>query len=69
MTIRFDTTEYQASHGKTPRGDGQWAFYLHRCDEMTTVFTPFPMTYTAAKRFALSEARAVGGIVEIYVAP
>ena len=26
--IRFDTSTYESSHGKQPRGDGYWAFQL-----------------------------------------
>ena len=26
MNIRFDTTEYELSHGRKPRGFGMWAF-------------------------------------------
>ena len=67
--MRIDTTEYQFSHGRKPRGTGRWCFDLFRDHEMTTICTPQPMTYTEARRFAAIEARKIGGIVEIHVAP
>ena len=29
MKTRFDTTQYQFSHGSTPRGRGNWAFNIN----------------------------------------
>jgi hypothetical protein len=28
MSIEVNTTQYQFSHGKSPRGYGQWAFFF-----------------------------------------
>ena len=29
MKTQFDTTQYQFSHGRKPRGQGQWAFSIN----------------------------------------
>lgn len=44
----FDTTEYQRSHGKAPRGTGSWAFKVDQ--DHFYVFSP-SMTFTEAKRW------------------
>lgn len=48
--LRFDTTEFRASHGREPRGRGVWAFRpagsTHRADE--PLFAPSG-TLTEAK--------------------
>lgn len=68
MAIRIDTTEYKLSHGHAPRGVGRWAFDFFRDGACHTAFAPGPMTLTEAKRWALREAKQIGGIIEIHVA-
>lgn len=48
-TATFDTREYEASHGRKPRGRGSWAFRVD--DDILAVFSPMNMTYTEAKRW------------------
>jgi hypothetical protein len=69
MTIRIDTTEYRFTHGQAPRGTGHWAFDFFRDGACHTAFAPGQMTLAEAKRWALREAKQIGGIVEIHVAP
>lgn len=45
--IDFDDTQYQFSHGRTPRGYGTWAFsQTRKCDD--PMWVP-PMHYRDAK--------------------
>ncbi len=69
--MKFNTEDYAETHGRNPKATdvAVWNFYLCRDDEMTEVSTQRPELYSYAKRFAFSEAKAVGGIVEIYVCP
>ena len=50
--MKINTTEYELSHGHTPRGRGAWAFQVDGTN--TTVWTP-SMTYTAAVKWIRSE--------------
>lgn len=52
--VHFDTSEYELSHGKTPRGYGSWAFEfsVDRC-----VWWAPTGTFTAAKKAARAEAK------------
>ena len=48
----IETTEYQFSHGRKPRGTGSWAFLIvDGSDNSTveTVFAPNTISFTAAK--------------------
>jgi len=55
MTVYVSTTEYQFSHGKQPRGTGNWAFFFTDA----YVFW-FNGPYGAAKRAAVTEAKRRG---------
>ena len=60
MTVYFNTTEYEFSHGKSPRGRGGWAFsFVRRPDVMTEVFW-VNGTYAEAKKVARDKAKAEG---------
>jgi len=48
MKMRFETYRYIASHGKAPKGRGQWAFE----DNYGEMFFSSNMTLTAAKKEA-----------------
>jgi len=50
MTIEFSTRKYQASHGKSPKGRGQWAFENSTGEMFFT--TGGAVTYTDAKKQA-----------------
>jgi hypothetical protein len=45
MSKTISTRTYLASHGRTPRGYGQWMFELRGCGEIFTATG----TYTQAK--------------------
>ena len=47
MKPEFDTSKYERSHGKKPRGRGLWAFAPHDNPERATMITG---TYADAKR-------------------
>ena len=49
MKPTFDTSKYERSHGKKPRGRGLWAFAPRGNLERATMITG---TYTDAKRVA-----------------
>ena len=51
MNRTVNTTEYQFTHGRKPRGQGSWAF---ECGVEVVFFATSNQTYTAALR----EARA-----------
>ena len=62
--VEFITTEYQFSHGRTPRGRGSWAFQVGSTifwatSEVNGVRSS-SMTYSEAKRIAADRARAAG---------
>ena len=57
--VRVETNRYERSHGKKPRGYGQWAFYFDdRGGE--PIFTPKPMSYSDAVKWAKGEAKKAG---------
>lgn len=54
----FSTSEYQFSHGRSPRGRGSWAFEFPGTD-LPTFWTPGGTTYTEAKALVHKHAAAV----------
>ena len=65
MTPRVDTTQFEFSHGRKPRGRGLWMFELqsgHRDNGPREQWTPCrpALTYTEAKRVAVRTARKRG---------
>lgn len=57
--VRVETNRYERSHGKKPRGYGQWAFYFDdRGGE--PIFTPKAMSYSDAVKWAKGEAKKAG---------
>lgn len=67
MAIEFNTTDYQFSHGRSPRGLGGWAFSYERNPEMAAIFW-VNGSYGEAKRVARDKARA-DGRSEVFVCP
>jgi hypothetical protein len=57
--VRVETNRYERSHGKKPRGYGQWAFYF---DDKggEPIFTPKAMSYSDAVKWAKGEAKKAG---------
>lgn len=63
--VEVKTNRYQRTHGKKPKGFGQWAFYF---DDMggEPIFVPKAMNYSDAVKWAKGEAKKAGKR-EIYV--
>lgn len=57
--VSVDTIRYKRSHGKEPRGTGQWAFYFDRIGG-DPIFTPTAMSYVDAVKWAKEEAKKAG---------
>jgi hypothetical protein len=60
--MEFNTTQFECSHGKAPRGRGQWAFGLGRRNPgpKSIFWSTAGVTYSEAKKEALQEARYQG---------
>jgi hypothetical protein len=56
MRVEFNTTQFQFSHGKMPRGVGQWAFEI----KGQVVFAPGSQSFASAKKWATEQAKAAG---------
>lgn len=56
MTVTVNTTEYEFSTGRKPRGTGAWAFEVAG----EVVFAPGCQPFSAAKKWAVATARAAG---------
>lgn len=54
MTTRVETRAYEFSHGRKPRGYGDWAFFFE--NDATPRF--FHGSYSEAKKQAVAAARA-----------
>ena len=54
MKVQVNTTEYEFSHGKKPRGFGQWVFFFGN-----VMFT-YNGTYGDAKKAAMKTAKEQG---------
>lgn len=64
--MRIETTDYEATYGRRPRGMGLWAFGIQRRPgEWTEVY--HTGTYTEAARHAKAEAKTIGGAYRIVV--
>jgi hypothetical protein len=60
--ITVDTSTFERSHGKKPRGFGSWAFY-NKPDhggEFDKLFWSHVTNYSEAKKAALAHAAKVG---------
>ena len=59
MKITVNTRNYQIAHGKSPRGFGQWGFYMgeEKHDSIPIFFTG---NYADAKKQAVKYARENG---------
>jgi hypothetical protein len=63
--VSVDTVRYKRSHGKEPRGTGNWAFYFDRIGG-DPMFTPTAMSYVDAVKWAKEEAKKAGKSI-VYV--
>ena len=68
--MKIDTANYREDHGHLPQGcdPAPWAFDIVTSWGMTTIYAPGPMKLAEAKRWALSEARQIGGVEFIQLA-
>ena len=66
--MRFSTIEFEFAHGRRPRGYGHWAFELRAIGGLLLGKIQAPVgNYSEAKRWAVAQARQVGGVAEIRV--
>jgi hypothetical protein len=63
--ISVDTSRYERSHGKKPKGRGSWAFYFDRAGG-DAMFTPHSMDYKDAINWAKEQAKDAGKSI-VYV--
>lgn len=68
MRIYYDTTEYHFSHGRAPRGIGQWAFQVTPEPGRHELFWAWG-TYTEAKRHVARYVRENGCCPDVKVMP
>ena len=67
MTVHFNTFEYEASHGKRPRGFGCWAFFFHHTRRIEEAWFVNPAcSYSDAEKAAAAEAKK-RGVREVFV--
>jgi hypothetical protein len=60
MKVEVRTREYEISHGKMPKGHGNWAFYMGReSDDLSKVHW-FTGNYGDVKKQACAKARELG---------
>jgi len=58
IEVEFDDIEYRASHCRSPRGTGGWAFALTRNATMEEItWVPGPKTFAEAKRWMTQKLR------------
>lgn len=67
MAIEINTSEYEFSHGKKPRGTGQWGFFFDQDRDVSQCFWANG-SFADAKRMAIAWAVTKGHTV-IRVAP
>jgi len=59
--MEFDDFDYRSSHGKAPKGKGNWAFaFEHPRKNPKAWFAPSYLTYAQAKKAAEKEAKKRG---------
>jgi len=66
--MNVDSTEYESSHGKSPRGRGYWIFSAGRRGAWTQIQVVGERTYAEAKKEAIAQARGMG-CSELVVCP
>lgn len=64
-TQMINTSKYEFSHGRKPRGEGYWGFYFvdHKSDTTRVEFAPGFIKYTEARRWAVERANATDSTV------
>ncbi len=64
--VEFNTTDYQFSHGRAPRGVGTWAFFRDRSSDPCEGFWVNQASFTEAKKAAAVWARQ-NNVATVYV--
>ncbi len=60
---RFDTSNFENTHGRKPRGQGYWCFEFHYCDGSSVqLMDAAYQTYGSAKKYAVRASRARFGM-------
>lgn len=69
IRIRFETMKYECSHGKLPRGRGQWVFRI--VGQPGLWWSEGCVTYSEAKKQVRKKAQTLGldGLVFVEVCP
>jgi hypothetical protein len=66
MAIRINTSKFEASHARQPKGAGTWAFSFNGGE---TFFTPWAPSYTAAcaeaKRRIKRDHKVQDGVLDL----
>jgi hypothetical protein len=69
VTVRFNTTEFEFSHGRRPRGFSYWGFFFGDAKRTENVwFVPNVCNFADAKKAAREEAKR-RDCGEVHVAP
>lgn len=58
--MRVDTSEYEQTHMKSPKGLGTWIFGAGRQGAWTDIWVQGPVSYSEAKRQAIRQAKDLG---------
>lgn len=67
--MRFETSKYEFSHGKKPRGNGYWAFLFQMADGSEQVwFCPGPAR-PLTEAMTMVRANVPAGCRSVQVAP
>jgi hypothetical protein len=73
MPVSISTEQYYFSTGKQPKGTGPWAFCpsekFHSKNYLDFIIWTPSLTYSAAKKFALAEAKKRGITTSLQVCP
>lgn len=64
MKVRINTNRFQASHMKSPKGRGMWAFE----DKDRNIVIMKSGSFAEVKKMAIAKAKEIG-LFEIFVSP
>ncbi len=59
MKVQVNTNQFFNSHGKAPRGDGHWFFFMGDNDDVMDAFQHVG-SFAASKKAAVKEAKKRG---------
>ena len=61
--IEINTNEFEFSHGRKPRGIGQWIFrFIYLAGPAEELSAPSHCSYADAKKWATAKARELGAL-------